>query len=92
MLLFASFVVNKINCRQTERHPNMDEMLTTRQVAKYLNVNEKMIYSLIAEKGLPASKVTGKWLFPLDLVRQWVENGTRNFPEQAKLEFGRHLI
>jgi excisionase family DNA binding protein len=63
----------------------MDEMLTTRQVAKYLNVNEKMIYSLIAEKGLPASKVTGKWLFPLDLVRQWVENGTRNFPEQAKL-------
>lgn len=63
----------------------MDEMLTTRQVAKYLNVNEKMIYSLIAEKGLPASKVTGKWLFPLDLVRQWVENGTQNFPEQAKL-------
>ena len=63
----------------------MDEMLTTRQVAKYLNVNEKMIYSLIADKGLPASKVTGKWLFPLDLVRQWVENGTRNFPEQAKL-------
>ena len=61
----------------------MDEMLTTRQVAKYLNVNEKMIYSLIADKGLPASKVTGKWLFPLDLVRQWVENGTRNFPEQA---------
>lgn len=63
----------------------VDEMLTTREVAKYLNVNEKMIYSLIADKGLPASKVTGKWLFPLDLVRQWVENGTRNYPEQAKL-------
>ena len=63
----------------------MEEMLTTRQVAKYLNVNEKMVYSLIADKGLPASKVTGKWLFPIDLVRQWVENGTQNFPEQAKL-------
>ncbi|NDY71357.1 DNA-binding protein [Desulfobacter hydrogenophilus] len=63
----------------------MDEMLTTRQVAKYLNVNEKMVYSLIADKGLPASKVTGKWLFPIDLVCQWVENGTQNFPEQAKL-------
>lgn len=63
----------------------MEEMLTTRQAAKYLNVNEKMIYSLIAEKGLPASKVTGKWLFPIDLIRQWVENGTQNFPEQAKL-------
>ncbi len=63
----------------------MDEMLTTKQVAKFLNVNEKMVYSLIAEKGLPASKVTGKWLFPIDLVRQWVETGTENYPEVAQL-------
>ena len=63
----------------------MGEMLTTKEVAKYLNVNEKMVYSLIAEKGLPASKVTGKWLFPLELVRQWVETGTENYPETAKL-------
>jgi excisionase family DNA binding protein len=63
----------------------MGEMLSTKQVAKFLNVNEKMVYSLIAEKGLPASKVTGKWLFPIDLVRQWVETGTENYPETAKL-------
>ncbi|WP_022666486.1 helix-turn-helix transcriptional regulator [Desulfospira joergensenii] len=63
----------------------MGEMLTTREVAKFLNVNEKMVYSLIAEKGLPASKVTGKWIFPIDLVRQWVEAGTENFPMTAKL-------
>ena len=63
----------------------MGELLTTREVAKFLNVNEKMIYSLIAEKGLPASKVTGKWIFPIDLVRQWVEAGTENFPTVNKL-------
>jgi len=63
----------------------MDEMLTTKEVAKFLNVNEKMVYSLIAEKGLPASKVTGKWLFPIDLVRQWVDQGTENYPEVAQL-------
>ncbi len=63
----------------------MGEMLTTKEVAKFLNVNEKMVYSLIAEKGLPASKVTGKWIFPIDLVRQWVEAGTENFPTIAKL-------
>ena len=63
----------------------MSEMLSTKEVAKFLNVNEKMVYSLIAEKGLPASKVTGKWLFPINLVRQWIEAGTENFPEQAKL-------
>jgi putative molybdopterin biosynthesis protein len=63
----------------------MGEMLTTKEVAKFLHVNEKMVYSLIAEKGLPASKVTGKWLFPIDLVRQWVETGTENYPEMAQL-------
>lgn len=63
----------------------MEEMLSTREVAKFLNINEKMVYSLIAEKGLPASKVTGKWLFPMHLVRQWIEIGTENYPQLAKL-------
>ncbi|THB73134.1 MAG: helix-turn-helix domain-containing protein [Desulfobacteraceae bacterium] len=61
----------------------MGEMLSTKEVARFLNVNEKMVYSLIAEKGLPASKVTGKWLFPLDLVKQWIETATENYPQSA---------
>ena len=63
----------------------MDELLSTREVAKFLNVNEKMVYSLIADKGLPASKVTGKWLFPTHLVRQWIEIATQNYPQLAQL-------
>ncbi|MFZ5572511.1 MAG: substrate-binding domain-containing protein [Thermodesulfobacteriota bacterium] len=59
-------------------------MLSTRDVARLLGVNEKMVYTLVAEKGLPASKVTGKWLFPQHLVEQWVENHTLNFPAPAK--------
>jgi molybdate-binding protein len=39
-----------------------------------------MVYTLIAEKGLPASKVTGKWIFPQHLVEQWVEANTQNLP------------
>lgn len=61
----------------------MGELLSTKEVAKFLNVNEKMIYSLISDKGLPATKVTGKWLFPIDLVRQWIESGTVNYPEPS---------
>ncbi len=56
-------------------------LMTTREVARYLNVNEKMVYTLIAEKGLPATKVTGKWTFPLHLVEQWVANATVNYPQ-----------
>ena len=63
----------------------MGEMLSTREVAKFLNVNEKMVYSLIAEKNLPASKVTGKWLFPINLVRQWIEVATQNYPQTTQL-------
>ncbi len=58
----------------------MNRMLSTREVAQYLGVNEKMVYTLISEKGLPASKITGKWLFPQHLVDQWIETHTINFP------------
>jgi putative molybdopterin biosynthesis protein len=55
-------------------------MLNTKQVAEFLDINEKMVYSLINEKGLPATKVTGKWLFPKHLVEQWLEYHTINYP------------
>lgn len=58
----------------------MVKLLSTKEVAQYLGVNEKMVYTLISEKGLPASKVTGKWIFPQHLVDQWVEAHTINQP------------
>ena len=59
------------------------KLLSTREVAEFINVNEKMVYTLVAEKGLPASKVTGKWLFPRHLVEQWIEANTTNYPSNA---------
>jgi excisionase family DNA binding protein len=67
-----------------EENP-MNPLLSTKEVARLLNVNEKMVYTLVAEKGLPASKVTGKWLFPRHLVEQWVETQTINYPDTGKL-------
>ncbi|PIE56888.1 MAG: DNA-binding protein [Desulfobulbus propionicus] len=58
----------------------MKRLMTTREVADFLNVNEKMVYSLVSEKELPATKITGKWLFPRHLIEKWVENNTINFP------------
>ncbi len=56
-------------------------LLNTKEAAQFLNINEKMIYTLISEKGLPATKVTGKWLFPKQLIKQWLENQTINYPK-----------
>ena len=46
--------------------------MTVKQAAAYLQVNEKKIYALVREGKIPASKLTGKWLFPRDLVDQWL--------------------
>ena len=70
----------------------MKKLLSTRAVAEFLNVNEKMVYTLVAEKGLPASKVTGKWLFPQHLVEQWVETQTINYPDTGSLRPLQHGI
>lgn len=59
------------------------KLLNTREVAQFLDINEKMVYSLIAEKGLPGTKTTGKWLFPRHLVEQWLENQTINYPKSS---------
>ena len=62
----------------------MEKLLSTKEIAALLGVNEKMVYTLINEKGLPATKITGKWLFPKKLVEQWVESRTINYPRPAK--------
>jgi putative molybdopterin biosynthesis protein len=46
--------------------------MSVRQVAAYLHLNEKKVYALASEGKIPATKVTGKWLFPRHLVDQWM--------------------
>jgi putative molybdopterin biosynthesis protein len=53
------------------------EMLSTKEVAEYLSINEKQVYRLIKEKKIPATRITGKWLFPKGLIEEWVVNSAR---------------
>lgn len=46
--------------------------MSVRQVADYLNLNEKTVYALVAEGKIPGTKVTGKWLFPRELIDRWL--------------------
>lgn len=52
--------------------PEPPRFMTVRQVAQYLQINEKKIYALVNSGEIPATKATGKWLFPRDLVDQWL--------------------
>ena len=71
------------------------KFLTTREVAELLHINEKMVYSLVHDKGLPATKITGKWLFPRRLVDEWLETNILNYRKPgpgASLESGQLLF
>ncbi len=54
----------------------MAEYLSTSEVARYLKLNQKKVYSLVASGHLPAARISGKWLFPKDLVDRWVAEHT----------------
>jgi len=58
-----------------------ERFLDTQQVAGYLGIHEKQVYTLIHDRGLPATKITGKWLFPRHLVDRWLESNVINMPE-----------
>jgi excisionase family DNA binding protein len=46
--------------------------MTVKQVADYLHLNEKKVYALANDGGIPATKVTGKWIFPRELIDRWL--------------------
>ena len=46
--------------------------MSVKQVARYLNLNEKKIYALVSDNQIPATKITGKWMFPRELIDKWM--------------------
>ncbi len=55
----------------------MTDYLTTKEVAAYLRINEKRVYALVNEGKLPATRVGGKWLYPKDLLDEWLDKSTQ---------------
>lgn len=55
-----------------------DTYMSVKQVADYLHLNEKKVYELVRDNQIPATKVTGKWLFPRDLVDRWLTESSYN--------------
>lgn len=53
----------------------MPELLTTDEAAEYLRLSERKLYELVANREVPCSKVTGRWLFPRAALDRWVSAG-----------------
>jgi len=66
-----------------------DEMMNTKEVASYLGIHEKQVYALIKTGRMPATRVTGKWIFPKKVIDGWIEANAKSGLEQARQKSGR---
>jgi len=62
----------------------LEEMMSTKQVAKYLGIHEKQVYSLVRAKRIPSTRITGKWVFPKRLIDEWIETHAKQRLENAR--------
>jgi putative molybdopterin biosynthesis protein len=66
-----------------------DELMNTKEVAGYLGIHEKQVYALIKTGRMPATRVTGKWIFPKKVIDGWIEANAKSGLEEAREKGGR---
>ena len=61
--------------------------MTTRQVADYLNVNERTLIKLVSEGALPGVKIGNQWRFRKAMLDAWLDDQMLGVvPKQVDLE------
>ena len=53
----------------------VENILTIREVADLLKINEKTVYKLAADAKIPGFKVGGSWRFDRATISRWIEKG-----------------
>ena len=53
--------------------PVLEPAMTVREVATFLNVDEKTIYRLAQKAELPGFKVAGVWRFQRADIQRWID-------------------
>ncbi|TQF76236.1 helix-turn-helix domain-containing protein [Elioraea sp. Yellowstone] len=60
-----------------------DQAMTVRDVAGYLNVDEKTVYRLAKRRDLPGFKVAGAWRFKRSDLDSWIDQKKKSSAEQG---------
>lgn len=61
----------------------MNEILTVREVAALLKINEKTAYKLAAKGQIPGFKVGGSWRFDRGETEVWIKRQTEKQGQQG---------
>ena len=52
------------------------QILSTKEVSAYLNINEKKIYQLVKDCEIPFTRVGGKIIFTQEIIDRWIRQNT----------------
>ncbi len=61
----------------------MAEIMTTKELAKYLRLHEITICKYAAEGKIPAIRIGGVWRFDKEAIDNWISEGDKN-PQKVK--------
>jgi len=61
------------------------EILTAKQLAEYLQMDEHTIYRLAKKGKIPAMKIGAEWRFKKNLIDKWIEEESLNTLKKEKL-------
>ncbi len=66
-----------------------DTLMTVRQVAGYLKLNERTVLKLVSEEALPAVKIGNQWRFRRAMLDTWLDDQMLGVvPRQVDLDVG----
>lgn len=64
---------------------NEKEIMTVKQVAEYLQMDEHTIYKLARSGLIPSVKIAGQWRFKKDVIDKWIsEKSLERFMKNMK--------
>ena len=56
----------------------MPEIMTTREIARYLKLHEITICKYAAQGKIPAIRIGRSWRFDKDIIDKWIRKGQKN--------------
>jgi excisionase family DNA binding protein len=57
---------------------NMEELLTLKELSKYLKISKPTVYKMVEQGKIPALKIANQWRFKKGDIDSWLETQRKN--------------
>ena len=73
----AYFLPERERAMKKNGAQSKEQIMTLREVARYLGLHAMTVYKLTREGRVPAAKIGGQWRFRRDVLDEWLEKQMR---------------